>query len=140
DGTLVVFRLPQDASRSPSPAYSAAMLMIQSSLAVAGSGDEVSESELLAVTQAIETQFALPDRERQRLEAHVHWLRHHPPSIGRLAGRVRLLPQPQREAFASVLVDIAGADGHVSPAEVRIIERFYRALALEPSRIHADLH
>lgn len=140
DGTLVVFRLPHDASRSPSPAYSAAMLMIQSALAVAASGDEISESELLAVTQAIETQFALPDRERQRLEAHVHWLRNHPPSIGRLEGRVRLLPQPQRETFASVLVDIAGADGHVSPAEVRIIERFYRALALDPSRIHADLH
>ena len=140
DGTLVVFRLPHDASRSPSPAYSAAMLMIQSALAVAGSGDEISESELLAVTHAIEAQFALPERERQRLEAHVHWLLKHPPSIGRLDGRVRLLPQPQREAFASVLVDIAGADGHVSPAEVRIIERFYRALALEPSRMHADLH
>lgn len=140
DGAIVVFHLAVDASRSPTPAYAAAMLLVQSALAVAGSSDEISESELQIATQAIEAQFVLPSSERQRLEAHIHWLRVNPPSIVRLESRIRQLPAPKREAFAGVLVDIAGADGHISPAEVRVIERFYRALGLESSRMHADLH
>lgn len=140
NGANVVFRLAVDASRSPTPAYAAALLLVQSALTVAGSSDEISESELQTAVRAIEAQFVLPDSERQRLEAHIHWLRVNPPSIARLESRVRQLPAPQREAFAGVLVDIAGADGHISPAEIRIIERFYRALGLEPSRMHADLH
>ena len=42
--------------------------------------------------------------------------------------------------FAGVLLEIAAADGHVTPAEVRVIERFYRALELDPARVPADLH
>ncbi len=139
-GEVVVFRLSHAASRSPSPAYAAALLLIQAALAVASSGDEISEAELLAASRAIEEQFALSDSERERLEAHILWLHVSSPTIARLEGRVKLLPAPQREAFAGVLVDIAVADGHISPAEARIIERFYRALGLDPFRVHADLH
>lgn len=140
DGQVIVFRLPEHAARTPSPAYAAALLMLQAALAVAGQGSEIIQSELDVAVAAIERQFALPESERRRIEAHVHWLQLNPITLARLENRVRLLPAPEREAFASVLLEIAAADGHVTPAEVRVIERFYRALELDPAQVPADLH
>lgn len=140
DGQVVVFRLPDQAARTPSAAYAAALLMLQAALAVAGQGSEINQSELDVAVAAIERQFALPQSERRRIEAHLRWLQLNPVTLARLENRVRLLPASEREAFAGVLLEIAAADGHVSPAEVRVIERFNRALELDPARVPADLH
>ena len=140
DGQVVVFRLPEHAARTPSAAYAAALLMLQAALAVAGQGSEIIQSELDVAVAAIERQFALPESERRRIEAHLRWLQLNPITLARLENRVRLLPASEREAFAGVLLEIAAADGHVTPAEVRVIERFYRALELDPARVPADLH
>ena len=140
DGHVVVFRLPNQAARTPSAAYAAALLMLQAALAVAGQGSEINQSELDVAVAAIERQFALPESEQRRIEAHLRWLQLNPVTLARLENRVRLLPASEREAFAGVLLEIAAADGHVSPAEIRVIERFYRALELDPARVPADLH
>lgn len=140
DGHVIVFRLPNQAARTPSAAYAAALLMLQAALAVAGQGSEINQSELDVAVAAIERQFALPESERRRIEAHLRWLQLNPVTLARLENRVRLLPASEREAFAGVLLEIAAADGHVSPAEIRVIERFYRALELDPARVPADLH
>src|SRR5690606_11914353 len=116
------------------------LLMLQAALAVAGQGSEIIQSELDVAVEAIERQFALPESERLRIEAHVRWLQLNPITLARLENRVRLLPALEREAFAGVLLEIAAADGHITPAEVRVIERFYRALELDPARVPADLH
>lgn len=136
----VVFRLPEDAAAAPSPAYAAALLMVQSALLVAGADDVVAPVELTGAVQAIEAHFALPDAERVRLEAHVNLIQQAPPSQRRTENQVKQLSEADRARFAQVLVDIAGADGHISPAEVTLIERFYRALGLDTERVHADLH
>lgn len=140
DGQVMIFRLPDHAARTPSAAYAAALLMLQASLAVAGQDSEIMQSELDVAVAAIERQFALPESERHRMEAHLRWLQLNPITLARLENRVRQLPTPEREAFAGVLLEIAAADGHVTPTEVRVIERFYRALELDPARVPADLH
>lgn len=140
EGQVMLFRLPEHAARTPSAAYAAALLMLQAAVAVAGQGSEIIQSELDVAVAAIERQFALPESERRRIEAHLRWLQLNPITLARLENRVRLLPASEREAFAGVLLEIAAADGHVTPAEVRVIERFYRALELDPSRVPADLH
>ncbi len=140
DGQVILFRLPEHAARTPSAAYAAALLMLQAALAVAGQGSEIIQSELDVAVEAIERQFALPESERLRIEAHVRWLQLNPITLARLENRVRLLPALEREAFAGVLLEIAAADGHITPAEVRVIERFYRALELDPAQVPADLH
>lgn len=140
DGQVIVFRLPNHSARTPSAAYAAALLMLQASLAVAGQGSEIIQSELDVAVAAIERQFALPESEQRRIEAHLRWLQLNPITLARLENRVRLLPASEREVFAGVLLEIAAADGLVTPAEVGVIERFYRALELDPARVPADLH
>lgn len=140
NGQVVVFRILDDAARTPTAAYAAALLMLQAALAVAGQDSEILQSEMEVAVEAIERQFALPDSERRRIEAHLRWLRNNPISLAKLDNRVRQLPEPEREAFAGVLLEIATADGHVAAAEVRVVERFYKALGLDPARVPADLH
>jgi hypothetical protein len=41
---------------------------------------------------------------------------------------------------ARALVSIAGADGHVSPAEVRMLARIYPLLGLDEKQVYTDVH
>lgn len=140
EGNVVVFRLPAGATPTPSGAYSAAQLMIQCAMVVAGADEDVSAGETAAAVKAIEDQFGLPEAERIRLEAHLEAFQSSPASASRIEALMRLLPEADRVRFGQVLVNIAGADGRITPAEVKLIERFYKALSLDASRVHADLH
>lgn len=137
--TAILFRLSPDAARSPSTAYSAALLIVQAALLVAAD-DGMTEAEVGAATRAIEEQFELAPGERARLDAHIELLKRVPPAARSIESAVRGLPEADRGAFAQVLLDIAAADGQITPGEVRLLERFYRALQLDVSRVHADLH
>lgn len=137
--TAVVFELPPDFARVATSAYGAALLLLQAALLVAGD-DGWAQAELDAVTRSIEDQFDLSAGERARLAAHIELLRRDPPNIRRIEGVVRTLPAEDRASFAQVLVEIAAADGQITPGEVRLLERFYKALQLDPARVPADLH
>ena len=140
DDQVVIFALPPQAARAPSPSYEASLLMIQAAVTLASGDAPIAPSELSAATRAIEKQFALPQSERTRLEAHLRLLQQAPVPLSRLEGKTRQLAEHDREAFAHALLDIAASDGQISPEEVRVIERFYKALGLDASRVPADLH
>ncbi len=140
DGDATLFKLTADAPRQPSPAYTTALLLAQAAMAIAATSDGIQASEVDALIRGIERQFALMPAEHARLQAHVDWLQREPPSLARIEAKARLLPETDRAAFAQVLVDIAAADGNISPSEVRLLERLYKALGLDTTRIHADLH
>lgn len=139
DGTAVLFRLSSGAVRAPSAAYGAALVLVQAGLLVAGD-DGMTATEVDAAVRAIEEQFELAPSERERMSAHIELLKRSPPKLNRVESIVRLLPESDRQAFAHVLLDIAAADGQITPGEVRLLERFYKALQLDPARVHADLH
>ena len=136
----VVYRQTYEPSESPSPAYAGARLMVQASTLIAGADDKVSDDELQSALEAVEKHFALPDSERERLQAHAEFLRLNPESKRRIENQVKKLPEAERSRFARVMLDIAVADGHVSPAEVLLLERFYELLELDPQRVHVDIH
>lgn len=139
DGTSILFALPSEAARAPTAAFSAALLLIQAALLVA-SEDGWNQAELDAIIQSVEDQFELSASERARIGAHIELLRRDPPKPRSVESAVRALPAHDREAFARTLVDIAAADGMISPGEIRLLERFYKALQLDPARVHGDLH
>lgn len=139
DGTSILFALPAGAARAPTAAFSAALLLIQAALLVAGD-DGSNQAEIDAVIRSVEDQFELSASERARIDAHIDLLRCDPPKSRSVETAVRALPAPDREAFARTLVDIAAADGMISPGEIRLLERFYKALQLDPGRVHGDLH
>jgi uncharacterized tellurite resistance protein B-like protein len=139
DTELVLFELPVSAARAPSPAYAAAHLMVTAAASLGGI-DGHAGGELDSALTGIAKHFQLSEAERARLSAVVAGSVSKPVRPTAVANKVKTLPETQRHALAAVLVDIALADGHVSPAEIRLLERFYGALSLDPATLHADLH
>ena len=140
NGHIQIFRLTAEAPRQPSPAYTAAQILSQAAIAIAHSGNGIQQSEVDALIVGVERQFALTSAEQLRLQAHVQVLHREHPQISRIEARARLLPEQDRHRFAQVLLEIAAADGHISPAETKLLERFYKALGLDASKVNSDLH
>jgi uncharacterized tellurite resistance protein B-like protein len=139
-GKVWVFTVDEPAAETPTPAFAAALIMVQSLMGVAMAGGGVAAAEREAILQHLASQFALTPDENARLHAISHWLEEQPKGLGRVESKLKLLPTKDREALASALVAIANADGHVDAGEVRLLERLYQTLEIDPKRLHADLH
>jgi uncharacterized tellurite resistance protein B-like protein len=139
-GVVQIFRVKDDYPRMPTPAYSTAQLLAQAAIAIAESGNGIQPSEVDALIAGVERQFALTPAEHARLQAHVQMLHRTPPQISRIESKARLLAENDRASFGQVLIDIAAADGHISPTETKLLERLYKALGIDIGKVHADLH
>lgn len=133
-----VFLLPGEAS-VPGPDLAPAILLLNLAAAVAGS-DELARAEEEEIERHLEVSYHLGAADRARLRAHLTWVRVCPPSTAGLKKQVEQLPAEGRAAVARALVAIAGADGHVSPAEVRMLIRLYPLLGLDEKQVYADVH
>lgn len=137
-----LFLLPKDADPSwrPGPAYTAAAAVLQLAVIVAtadGAIDPRREEPLLA---HIEKAAHLTPGERERLHLRLLWLLAEPQGLTHLEKRLETLEEPQRRAAVRFLIVLAGADGAVSPAEIRQLKRIYRLLGLDPGSLYADIH
>jgi hypothetical protein len=57
-----------------------------------------------------------------------------------LKKKLEPLPAGVKQAIACFLVQTANADGTVSREEVKLLEKIYRMLDLDPQRLYIDLH
>lgn len=137
-GHAAVFFLPDEAPQ-PGPDFAAASLLLTLGAAVADA-DERSQAEEEEMERHMEAAYQLSDADRARLRAHLAWLRVCPPSITAVKKQLEPLPAEQRAGIARTLIAIAGADGHVSPAEMKMLSKLYPLLGLEVSRLYADVH
>lgn len=133
-----VFLLPDEAS-APGPDLAPATLLLNLAAAVAGS-DELARAEEEEIERHLEASYRLGVADRARLRAHLAWVRACPPSTSGLKKQVAQLPAEGRAAVARALIAIAGADGHVSPAEVRMLTRLYPLLGLDEKQVYTDVH
>lgn len=138
-----LFRLPDPEAGwtwLPSPAYTTAVLVLQLAVAVAtadGPADPQQEEHLLAhVMEAAH----LEPMERARLQIRLAWLLAETQSLAGCRERCSALAEPQRRALACFLIIVAGADGHVSPGEIRQLKKVYRLLGRDPQALYADVH
>ncbi|HKH45951.1 MAG TPA: TerB N-terminal domain-containing protein [Thermoanaerobaculia bacterium] len=138
-----LFRLPDPEAGwtwLPSPAYTTAVLVLQLAVAVAtadGPAGPQQEEHLLAhVMEAAH----LEPVERTRLQIRLAWLLAETQSLAGCRERCSLLAESQRRAVARFLITVAGADGHVSPGEIRQLKKVYRLLGRDPQAIYADVH
>lgn len=133
-----VFLLPTEAPE-PGPDLAAATLLLTLAAAVAGA-DEIARAEEEQIERHLESAYHLGPADRARLRAHLAWLRACPPGTTGLKKQVEPLPPERRAGIARALVAIAGADGHVSAAEVKMLSRLYPLLGLDAKQVYADVH
>lgn len=139
-GITVVFRLLPGARAIASPQYAAATVLLHLAVAVSAADGSISPSEEQHLKQHLQQALALSDAERLRLSAHLAWLAKSPPGLTSVRKRLDALDQGQRTAIAQFIVGVAGADGEISPQEIRTVGKIYPMLGLDPEQVYSHVH
>jgi hypothetical protein len=140
DGRIVLFRNPAPAPNAPTDAYSEAATASQLCAVFAMADGHLQLDEVRALDRHLAIAPNLDDSERRRLLGHFHWSLEKPPSIATLSRRLRELSPKTRATMADLVLRLVTDGGHVDPAEVKLLARLYKALDLDPGRVHADIH
>lgn len=140
DRDAVLFRLTAGAPASPSPAYEAATLFAQLAAVMSTVDGSIGEEERRHAEEHIEHALKLDAAERARIAAHLDLLLLAPPGASSLKKRLANVPQDARQALAAFLVGVAGADGRIDPAEVKLLRKLYPLLGLEADLVYKHLH
>ncbi len=139
-GTGVLFKLAPGATAIASPQYAAATILLHLAVAVSVADGSISQSEEQHLKEHLQRALALGDAERLRLSAHLSWLMKSPPSLTGLKKRLEPLDQRQRSAIADFIIGVAGADGEISPDEIRTIGKVYPMLGLDAEQVYSHVH
>lgn len=140
NGRVVLFRNPAPTVDTPSEAFAGAALASQLCAAIAMADGQLHADEVHAVDRHLALAPELDESERRRLLAHFHWSLEKPPSVATLSRRLRQLAPDARAMIAGLVLRLVAGDGHADPAEVKLLARLYKALDLDPGRVHADIH
>ena len=137
---VVIFKLPPDAAAVASPRFAAAAVLLHLAVAVSVADGSISESEKQTLETHLEQALALSAAERLRLSAHLVWLMTSQPSLTGLKKRLEPLDLRQRGALADFIITVAGADGQISPDEIRTLGKIYPMLGLTSDDVYSHIH
>lgn len=120
--------------------YHTAALMVDLAAAVAVADGNASSHEVALIQRQVESWSQLSSQWQIRLKARAAVQMHQPPTLAGLKKRLEPLPAETKSAVATLLIRTANADGVVSTAEVKMLEKVYRLLGIDPQRLYSDLH
>lgn len=141
EDTVVLFsHQPVEPLVRNSPAFQAALLTLQLSAAVATSDGDFTPQEMEHLQTQIRSWNHLTPGHLQRLMAHLRLLVDTPVSLTSLKKKLDPIALPAKEAIASFMATLAQSDGAVSPDEVKMLEKVYKALGVEPKKVFSDVH
>lgn len=139
--TIVLFATgDDDGSLRTTSDYHAAVVTLDLASAVAAVDGESSSDEMTQLGRHIDSWSHLCVSHRKRLKAHLQIQILQPPTLASLKKKLSPLNADAKRTIAGFLVHLAQADGHVSPQEVRLLERVYKTLELDPQLLYGDLH
>lgn len=138
---VVLYSVAESNSASArTAAYQAATLTLQLASAVAGADGEFSEHEMTHLSEQVQSWSHLTDGESARLLAHLRLLAVEPVSLTSLKKKLDPLDAKSKETIAAFMATVAQADGTVTPAEVKMLEKVYKTLGLDAKKVFTDVH
>jgi tellurite resistance protein len=120
--------------------YLSIALMVDLAASIAMADGKGSEQETATIYRQIESWPELTPRQQARLKARAAVQFAQPPSLASLKKRLEPLSLEAKIVAASLVVQTANADGVVSPAAVKMLEKLYQILGLDSTRLYSDLH
>lgn len=141
DGTIVLFKRTEQQEVNPEkPEYQIAKTLIEvTSLAAAADGG-VNPAELAAVKADIQALDGLNPAEKQRLAAYAKLLAEDAPRQQGVLGRLSKLSSAEKSRVANSAIASVLADGHADPAEMKFLEKLYKALGLPADELYSAVH
>ncbi|MBJ6761827.1 TerB N-terminal domain-containing protein [Myxococcaceae bacterium JPH2] len=140
DDSARIFALPPDSPSAPSPSYLSTLAMLHLATAVASADGTVSPEEVTRMEAWVDTAQGLLAAEKVRLQAHFGWLLARPASSTGHKKRVEALTPEARTSLGNLLVDVAMADGNVSPQEIKTLSKLFAMLGLDESSVYSKIH
>lgn len=138
---VVLFALSAGEAHSrTTPAYQAALLTLELASAVAAADGEFSAKEINHLREQIQGWSHLTPNHQRRLMAHLRLLTVEPMTLAALKKKLQPLSQAEKETIGAFMATVAQADGSVSPDEVKLLEKLYKALGIEAKKVFSDLH
>jgi tellurite resistance protein len=139
--SVVLFDMAGPASDSAiSGGFASAALILQMASTVASADSSFDEAESAVMLHHIHNELGLPIVERNRLAARLRLYRLSPPNSTGLKRRIEALDITTRENISDFLVQVALADGVISPSEVKILEGFFKLMGLDNSSLYGKLN
>ena len=139
--TIILFPLSSERDDDRTTAeYRNASLNVALSASLALADGEASDAELQAIEKRIATWTHLHTDLQMRLRAQYRLQICQPASLSTLKTKIAGLSLEARLELAIGLSSLAKADGVVSPGEVKLLERLYRTLQLDPQLVYSHLH
>lgn len=141
DEKVVLFFVPPgEATPRSTPTYQAAVLTLQLASAVATVDGEFSVKEMAHLREQVQSWTYLPPNHIRRLLAHLRLLMAAPVSLAALRKKLEPLNTGAKETIAAFMATVAQSDGEVAPTEVKMLEKVYKALGVEPKKVFSDVH
>jgi uncharacterized tellurite resistance protein B-like protein len=140
DTKIFVFPMGNKSANAPTPAYSAATLLLDLAAFVSAADGTVTQDEEEHLKSHIGAALQLTEDERLRLDAHLRWALAERPGLAGVKKRIEDLALSQRQAIGRFLVGVASSDGHISPVEVEMLGKIYRMLGLDPQDVYSHAH
>jgi uncharacterized tellurite resistance protein B-like protein len=135
-----LFRLPSGSTSAPSAAYTAAVSLVHLTAIVAAADGSISSDEQNHLASHMEGVLGLDAGERARLDAHLCFLAAGKISVSGAKRKVELIPEGQRAAVGRFLIDVAAADGVISPSEISTLTKVFAQLGLDESDLFSQVH
>ena len=136
----VLFPLPAGASTAPSPAYPVALSLVHLTAVVAGADGRISSNQRQYLAEHIENIPGLGEGERVRLQSHFLFLTTGKLSMFGMKRKVEALPTEDRTAVGEFLINVAAADGVVSPEAIGRLTRVFGYLDLDETDVYRHVH
>lgn len=126
-------------SRAAGP-YVVASLTLQLASAVASADAEFGVTEMGHLRDAVLSWRHLTPNQVRHLLAQLQLLAQAPVSLAGLKKKLEPLDLSARETIAAFMAAVAQSDGVVSPAEVKMLEKVYKALGVDSKKVFSDVH
>ena len=141
DEKVVLFTLmPGDLTTRSAPTYQAAALTLQLASAVAAADGEFSAKEIGLLREQVQSWTHLTPGDVRRLLAHLRLLMMTPASLPTLKKKLEPLDAAARQTIAAFMATVAQSDGIVSPVEVTVLQKVYKALGIDSKTIFSGVH
>lgn len=141
EDSIALFATPPESGEArTTPAYSAAAITLDLACAAALADGQASAHELLMLTRQIDSWAHLSEAHRKRLKAHLRLGMNQPPTLAALKKKLEPLSSDAKRSIGRFIAHLAQSDGEVAPAEVKFLERVYKALGIDAQQLYSDLH
>lgn len=140
DGHIVLFSQSRGELFIPSTEFQSVSLAIHLGVMVAQLDKHVNLSEKMMLEDIIDHSVELLPSEKRSLHAYLIWRLNSPASMTGLKGRIALLQEKDKASVASIIVRVACADGKITPAEIKQLEKIYSSLGLDSNAVISDIH